>query len=323
MTNIKNKTRKHVAVLMGGWSVEREISLSTGAGIVQALNEKGYLVQEIDLQRDPSHLLSLLNPRPDVFFVALHGKGVEDGTLQGFLNMIGIPYTHSGVLASSIAMNKVMAKYIFQSMGIATPDGIVASVDDVQKQHFFEPPYIIKPITEGSSVGVHLVQKGEVPFQLEKWGFGDQVLIEPFIEGREIQVAVIGSGRKEGPYQDRALGAIEICPKTNTGFFDFTAKYTSGFARHLMPAPLPKDVYEEALSLALKAHQTLECRGVTRSDFMYQETGPDSGKFWLLEINTIPGMTPLSLVPEIAAHQGISYPDLVEYLVETAQCDAL
>lgn len=302
---------KHVAVLMGGWSTEREVSLVSGAAVAKSLAAQGHKVTTIDLGRDLKQLLDALQPRPDAVFNALHGRYGEDGVVQGLLEILGIPYTHSGVLASAIAMDKPVARRLFRDAGLNVAEGLVLTRDEVLAGDFMVPPYVIKPINEGSSVGVRIVLGGDnaQPFEKSAWPYGDQVLIERYIPGREIQVAVMG---------DRALGAIEIRPKG--AFYDYEAKYTAGKADHLMPAPLPPDPYEEALHVALTAHQTLGCRGVTRTDLRYDDTRGDAGKFYVLEVNTQPGMTPLSLVPEIAAHLGITFDQLVAMIVEDASC---
>ena len=301
---------KNIAVLMGGWSSEREVSLSSGQGVVKALEELGYTVKAIDVQRDLPKLLEELSEfKPDVIFNALHGVGGEDGVIQGVLEMLQIPYTHCGVTASAIAMNKILSRKIFQHVGILTPPWKVISLDDLKTGHPMDIPYVIKPIGEGSSRGVTLVF-GENDYKraLQEWTYGDKVLIEKFIPGREIHVAVI---------DDEAIGAIEINPFE--GFYDYAAKYTPGKAEHIMPAPLPPEDYQKALDLALKAHKTLDCHGVTRSDFRYDDTG-DVPRFYLLEINTQPGLTPLSLVPEIAAYCGIPFKDLLERKIQAARC---
>jgi D-alanine-D-alanine ligase len=300
---------KHVAVLMGGWSAEREVSLVSGNAIVRALAEKGFNVTGIDVDRAVAQTLSGL--APDVVFNALHGRFGEDGTIQGLLEILGIPYTHSGVLASAMAMDKPIAKRLFTDAGIRCPDGGLYSRDEVLAGAVIEPPFVVKPHNEGSSVGVRIVMEGDNrPANDNDWDYGETVLVEPYIPGREIQVAVMG---------DRALGAVEIRPKGR--FYDYQAKYTDGFAEHVMPAPLPKADYEEAGRLALLAHQTLGCRGVSRADLRYDDTGDGPAQFYLLEINTQPGMTPLSLVPEIAAHKGIGFADLCAWMVEDAGCD--
>lgn len=302
---------KHVAVLMGGWSNEREVSLVSGAAVAKSLAAQGFKVTTIDFNRDISKLLVALQPRPDAVFNALHGRFGEDGVVQGLLEILDIPYTHSGVLASALAMDKPVARRLFRDAGLNVAEGLVLTRDEVLAGDFMVPPYVIKPINEGSSVGVRIVHGGDnaPPFEKVAWPFGDQVLIERYIPGREIQVAVMG---------DRALGAIEIRPKGE--FYDYEAKYTAGKADHLMPAPLSPGVYEEALHIGLTAHQSLGCRGVTRTDLRYDDTRTDPGKFYVLEVNTQPGMTPLSLVPEISAHLGISFDQLVAMMVEDASC---
>ena len=302
---------KHVAVLMGGWSAEREVSLVSGAAVAKSLKAQGHKVTTIDIGRDVSELLAALHPRPNVVFNALHGRFGEDGIVQGMLEILGIPYTHSGVLASALAMDKPMARRLFRDAGLNVAEGMVLSRDEVLAGDFMVPPYVVKPINEGSSVGVRIVHPGEnqTPFADTAWPYGDEVLIERYIPGREIQVAVMG---------DKALGAIEIRPKS--GFYDYEAKYTAGKADHLMPAPIAPAAYDEALDVALTAHRTLGCRGVTRTDLRFDDTEGGSGKFFVLEVNTQPGMTPLSLVPEIGAHKGISFDQLVSMIVEDASC---
>ncbi|MCX7338548.1 MAG: D-alanine--D-alanine ligase [Alphaproteobacteria bacterium] len=304
-------TQRHVAVLMGGWSSERDVSLTSGQGVSQALVDLGYKVSIIDVRRDLNALCQQLsNPRPDVVFNALHGVGGEDGVIQSVLEVLQIPYTHCGVTASALAMNKILSRKIFNEAGLLTPPWLLISLEDFQNGHPMEMPYVVKPINEGSSRGVYLVfDENDYQHCLHDWSFGDQLLIEKYIPGKEIQVAVVDG---------RALGAIEIKPLC--GFYDYEAKYTSGKADHIMPAPLPPEDYQKALDLALRAHQAIGCQSVTRSDFRYDVTDGE-GKFYLLEINTQPGMTPLSLVPEIAAHGGMSYRDLVGVILESASCD--
>lgn len=301
---------KHVAVLMGGWSAEREVSLVSGAAVAEALKERGYEVTAIDVGRSVASTLAEVSP--DVCFNALHGRFGEDGCIQGVLETLGIAYTHSGVLASSVAMDKPMAKKAFAEAGLPLVEGGVIHCDQVLAGDVMEAPYVIKPINEGSSVGVKIVMAGEneTPFENDVWHYGEEVLIERFIPGREIQVAVMG---------ERVLGAIEIRPKKQ--FYDYEAKYTDGFAEHFMPAPIDDGIYADVLAMAKTAHDCLGCRGVTRSDFRYDDTFGEPGTLYLLEINTQPGMTPLSLAPEIAAHAGMDFGDLVEWLVEDAGCD--
>ncbi len=303
---------KHVAVLMGGWSAEREVSLVSGRAVAKALRERGYGVSEIDVGRDVPGVLAALEPRPDAVFNALHGRYGEDGWIQGLLNVLGLPYTHSGLLASALAMNKPMARRLFADAGIRCPEGAVVNLDQAVAGGVMDPPFVVKPVDEGSSVGVHIVLEGDNAPGLfaEDWQFGDEVLIERYVPGREITVAVMGA---------RALGALEIRP--NEGFYDYSAKYTEGRAVHLMPAPLDPAAADEALRISLLAHQTLGCRGVSRADLRYDDTAGGPGRLYLLEINTQPGMTPLSLVPEIAAHAGIDFGALVSWMVEEARCD--
>ena len=299
---------RHVAVLMGGWSAEREVSLVSGAAASAALRERGYEVSEVDVGRDlPQRLAEL---RPDVVYNALHGRFGEDGTVQGLLEIMGIPYTHSGVLASSLAMNKAMAKRLFASAGLRAPEGYVTTIDALKNgKPPMAPPYVIKPNNEGSSVGVRIVRApDERPLERNDWPFGPEVLVERYVPGRELTVAVLG---------ERPLTVTEIRPRQ--GFYDYHAKYTARAADHLIPAPIPEPLYRQALANAQTAHRVLGCRGVSRADFRLDESEPDG--LYLLEVNTQPGMTPLSLVPEQAAHVGIGFADLVVQLVEAARCD--
>jgi D-alanine-D-alanine ligase len=300
---------KHVAVLMGGWSAEREVSLVSGEAAVAALRERGWRVSAIDVGRDlPARLAEL---RPDVVYNALHGRYGEDGTVQGLLEIMGIPYSHSGVLASALAMNKAMAKRLFASAGLRCPESHLTTVAALRNGEVpLAAPYVVKPNQEGSSVGVRIVRTAdEPPIDRNDWPYGDEVLVERYIPGRELTVGVLG---------DRPLAVTEI--RHRHGFFDYHAKYTANEAEHLIPAPLPAAVYQRALEQALDAHRALGCRGVTRSDFRLDPDDPDG--LYLLEINTQPGMTPISLVPEQAAHVGIGFADLVVQLVEEARCDA-
>ena len=300
---------QHIAVLMGGWSAEREVSLVTGQAVCAALEEVGYRVTPIDVEPDIFDVLSELEP--EVAFNALHGRFGEDGCIQGILEVLKIPYTHSGVLASALAMDKPRAKQMFASVSIPCPEGRVVHRDEVLEGKVFEPPYVLKPMNEGSSVGVRLVFEGDnvSPLDETAWAYGDYVLMEKYIPGREIQVAVM---------DDKALGAIEIRPKKR--FYDYEAKYSDGWADHVMPADIPEADYQESLRLALLAHQTLGCRGVTRADLRYDDTLNGDAHFYMLEINTQPGMTPLSLVPEIAAYIGISFAELMDLLIKDAGC---
>ena len=304
---------KHVVVLMGGWSAEREVSLVSGRAVAKALREEGYDVTEIDAGRDVAQTLAALEPRPDAVFNALHGRYGEDGWVQGVLNVLDLPYTHSGLLASALAMNKPIAKRLFGEAGIPCPEGTVVDLETAVAGRAMAPPFVVKPLDEGSSVGVSIVLEDDnyPGISVDDWRFGDQVLVERFIPGREITVAVMG---------ERALGVLEIRPKK--GFYNYTAKYTAGKADHVMPAPIAADAYDEALRLAFLAHQTLGCRGVSRADLRYDDTAGEPGRLYVLEVNTQPGMTPLSLVPEIAAHAGIEFGELVGWMVEEAQCDS-
>lgn len=294
---------KNIVVLMGGWSAEREVSLSSATEIIKTLTSMGHHVRPIDLKDDPQELIASLTPRPDVVFNGLYGTGGEDGAIQGFLDILKIPYTHSGVMASAVGMNKVLSRKLFEYARIPTPPWAIVNRHSLAEKTPFPTPYVIKPLKEGSSRGVFIIES-VIPQAVigEDWAFGDEILVEKYIKGREIQVGVMG---------DRALGAIEIQPKVS--FYDYQAKYTDGFAKHLMPAPLTREEYEKVLEYALRAHILLECRGVSRSDFIY-----DGNTFHLLELNTQPGMTPLSLFPEIAAHQGISFADILGHLIHTA-----
>jgi D-alanine-D-alanine ligase len=298
---------KHVAVLMGGWSAEREVSLRSGKACADALARVGYQVTPVDAGRDVATVLAKI--KPDVALNVLHGRPGEDGTLQGVLEILGIPYSHSGVLASAVAMHKVYAKSLFRAAGVPVADDIVASRFEAAQRHLMPPPYVVKPIAEGSSVGVFIVteQHPHPPQELyrDDWSFGDEVMIERYIPGKELTCAVLG---------DRSLDVIEIV--TATRFYDYEAKYAAGGSRHLLPAPILPNVYQEVRRLTLAAHSALGCRGVSRADFRYDDRG--TGKLFCLEINTQPGMTETSLVPELAAHAGITFDELVRWMVEDA-----
>ena len=313
MSGSSGISSRRVLVLMGGWSAEREVSLSSGTEVARALAARGYTVDTLDVTRDVGRLMAALSPKPDVVFNALHGKGGEDGTIQGLLDLLEIPYTHSGVLASALAMDKPAAKQAFAAAGLRCPEGIVVPREVLLRGDVMKRPYVVKPPAEGSSVGVRIVRETDNArvFDADNWAFGDEVLVERYIPGREITVAVLGE-----PTGPRALGALEIRP--HGGFYDYTAKYTDGQAVHLMPAPLAPDVYEEALRIAETAHRELGCRGVSRADLRYDDTQGEPGELYLLELNTQPGMTPLSLVPEIAAAAGMAFPELVSWMVENA-----
>lgn len=300
---------KRVAVLMGGLSAEREVSLVSGRDCLKALQGRGFDAFPIDAGADLAERLR--QEKPDVCFNALHGRYGEDGVVQGVLELLRIPYTHSGVLASALAMHKPTARRLFVEAGLPVAEGRVIEKESLAEGDPMARPYVVKPINEGSSVGVKLVFEGDnFDPAADLDHCGREVLVERYVPGREIHVAVMG---------DRALGAVEIRPQGR--FYDYEAKYTEGCAKHIMPAPLDAADYEEALRLALAAHRTLGCRGVSRTDLRFDDTRGGRGSFYVLEVNTQPGMTPLSLVPEIAAHQGIDYGALVEWMVEDAGCD--
>jgi len=304
---------KHVAVLMGGWSAEREISLRSGKACADALERLGtYRVSRIDVTRDIAAVLKEL--KPDCALNVLHGRPGEDGTLQGLLEVMAIPYTHSGVMASAVAMQKHVAKTMLSAAGVPVPGGRVVSRLEAGRKHVLPPPYVIKPIAEGSSVGVFIVREDHAhpPQELtgSDWAFGESVLVEPYIPGKELTCAVMGN---------RALGVIEIVPTVK--FYDYEAKYAPGGSKHILPAPVPADVYEECRRLAVAAHNALGCRGVTRTDFRYDHGKTGTLGLAVLEVNTQPGMTETSLVPEMAAHAGMSFEELVRWMVEDASLD--
>lgn len=304
---------RRVAVLMGGVSAEREVSLDSGQQCAAALRDAGYTVDEIDVTADIQALVAALTPAPDAVFNALHGRYGEDGCIQGLLNLLGIPYTHSGVLASALAMDKVSARAIFAAQNIGIADAVIATPADIQAGDVLPPPYVIKPINEGSSVGVQIVLEGANRPSLEDSPDApSHLLVERYIPGRELTVAVMGAPTEEA----RSLAVTELRPMS--GFYSYEAKYTDGKTEHLIPAPVPPEVYSQAMNWAATAHHALGCRGVSRSDLRYDD---DNNELVMLEVNTQPGMTRLSLVPEQAAHEGIAFTDLVGWLVETAQCD--
>jgi D-alanine-D-alanine ligase len=300
---------KHVAVLMGGWSAEREISLRSGKACADALVRRGYRVTRIDVGRDIAAVLTTVNP--DVALNVLHGRPGEDGTLQGILEILAIPYTHSGVMASAVAMQKDVAKALFTAAAVPVPTGSVVSRLEAAKGHVLAPPYVIKPIAEGSSVGVFIVREDHAhpPQELTRadWPYGERVIVERYIPGKELTCAVMGA---------EALGVIEIVPTVR--FYDYEAKYAPGGSKHLLPAPISPFVYQEARRLALAAHRALGCRGVSRADFRYDDRVEGTGGLVCLEVNTQPGMTETSLVPELAAHAGITFDELVQWMVEDA-----
>ncbi len=304
---------KHVAVLMGGWSSEREVSLRSGAACAKALEGEGFRVTRIDVDRNVAATLAAL--KPDAAFNALHGPYGEDGTIQGVLEILQIPYTHSGVLASSLAMDKQMAKIVMAADGIPVPAGKVVSRSEAAKSHVLKPPYVLKPVAEGSSYGVFIIPEGAThpPQELTRadWTHGEEMLAEEFVAGRELTCAVMG---------DRALDVTEI-RAADGGWYDYHAKYADGGSIHIVPAKLKQNIYQRIQELALRAHKALGCRGVSRADFRYDDRPEGKGQLAVLEVNTQPGMTEVSLVPELAAYAGFSFGELVRWMVEDASCN--
>ena len=303
-----DKTR--VAVLMGGWSPEREVSLASGKACAEALEISGYDVTRIDVT--PVIAQQLEQMRPDVVFNALHGRYGEDGCIQGVLDILNIPYTHSGVMASALAMNKEKAKVMMAAAGVPVAESKVVSRFEAAESHVMEPPYVIKPVCEGSSIGIFLVL-GEKDNQLaaltaDNWPSQDQVMVERYIPGRELTCAVMGGV---------ALGVTEITTAA-THFYDYEAKYAPGGSTHILPAKISPNIYHRIQKLTLKAHNALGCQGVSRTDFRYDDRLGEEGELVCLEVNTQPGMTETSLVPELAAHAGHSFAQLVSWMVEDA-----
>jgi D-alanine-D-alanine ligase len=301
---------KRVAVLMGGWSSERAVSLNSGKACAAALRECGHQVTEIDVGPDLRSLIDALEPKPDAVFNALHGRYGEDGTIQAVLNILQIPYTHSGLVASAIAMDKMQTKRLLKDAGIPTPESSVTRRDALKKGLPMAPPCVVKPVNDGSSVGVQIIHDDATEPDYALWGDEQDLLVEQFIAGRELTVAVMG---------EKPLSVTELRPKS--GFYDYEAKYTDGRTDHICPADIDEAVAETAMRYAVTAHATLGCRGVTRSDFRYDDTAGEPGNLYMLEINTQPGMTSLSLVPEQAAAVGISFAELVDWMVEEARFD--
>ena len=304
--------RKHVAVLMGGFSSERPVSLASGAPCADALEEAGYRVTRVDVDRDIARVLADL--KPDVAFNALHGPFGEDGTIQGILEYLSIPYTHSGVLASALAMHKELAKTVAKAAGIPIANSRIVNRFKIGADHPMKPPYVVKPINEGSSFGVVIVKEDQShPPQIissEDWRYGETVMVERYVHGRELTCAVMG---------DVALGVTEIIPQGHA-FYDYDSKYVAGGSKHECPAKISPNIYQKIQTLALKAHQAIGCRGVSRSDFRYDDRHSENGELIWLEVNTQPGMTPTSLVPEIAAHAGHAFGELLSWMVEDASC---
>ncbi len=304
---------KHVAVLMGGLSSERSVSLRSGEACAKALEGEGFRVTRVDVGRDVAEVLARL--APDAALNALHGPGGEDGVIQGVLETLRIPYTHSGVLASALASHKDKAKIIMAAAGVPVPEGKVVSRFEAAKSHVLPPPYVLKPVSEGSSYGVFIVKEGcsHPPQELLRpdWTHGDMMLAEKFIAGREFTCAVMG---------DRALDVIEI-KTVSSDWYDFSSKYAPGGSIHELPAKVKGNIYQNVQELALKAHMALGCRGVSRTDFRYDDRPEGTGELVVLEVNTQPGMTETSLAPEMAAYAGISFGELVRWMVEDASCD--
>lgn len=307
------RTYDHVAVLMGGWSAEREISLKSGAAVAAALEGEGYRVSRLDVGRDVAARLAEL--KPDVCFNALHGRFGEDGCIQGVLECLGLPYTHSGVLASALAMHKERAKDVMRPAGVPVADAEVVKRAEALKRHILKPPYVVKPLAEGSSVGVVIVGEGAnaPPELIAKAGAPDElVMIERYIPGRELTCAVIG---------DFVTEVIEIVPQQGLAFYDYEAKYAPGGSRHELPAKILPDVYQLVRKYTHAACRALGCRGAARADFRYDDGTGGAGELICLEVNTQPGMTETSLVPELAQHAGWSFGELVRWLIEDAGCN--
>ena len=308
---------KRIAVLMGGISAEREVSLSSGRGVMKALAEEGFEPVSVDPGDNPGQ--QLWEAKPDAVFNALHGRFGEDGTVQGLLELMRLPYTHSGVLSSALAMHKERTKDVYRAAGLPVVKSIVVDRREAARAHLMEPPYVVKPVNEGSSVGIFIIRKGDnrPPAELgsDTWNLSSEMMVEEFVPGRELTVAVVGDSSFG---RNGALGVTEIT--TDFDFYDYEAKYAPGGSAHILPADLPRAVTEETMDLAVRAHKALGCRGVSRTDFRYDDTGAKP-RLILLETNTQPGMTPTSLVPEQAVHNGISYAKLCRWMVEDSSCD--
>ena len=316
------KKKLRVAVLMGGWSAEREVSLVSGAAVCKAIGELGHQAMPIDVQRDLPGLVQALtmhaDGKPDIVFNALHGRGGEDGCMQGVLEYMGIPYTHSGVRASAVAMDKPTTKQLVMTAGVRCAEGLVVTRTEIIANGYpLPPPFVIKPTNEGSSVGVRIVTDGDNLKAIEEdsWIYGDEVLIETFIPGHELTVGLMGD--KNGV---KAMAVTEL--RSHNTFYDYQAKYTDGVTDHLIPAPIPAEVYDFAMRQAELAYQVLGCQGVARVDFRYDDTKPGTTGVHFLEINTQPGFTALSLVPEQAKYLGMSFADIVGWILEHPTCPA-
>lgn len=305
---------KRVAVLHGGISAEREVSLASGRQVIRALAQAGFDVVPIDVGEDLGALVRALTPRPDAVFNALHGRFGEDGAIQGVLDWMGIPYTHSGVRASALAMDKMAAKAVFTAAGLPVAKGRLVDIAELEAADPLPLPYVVKPVNEGSSVGVEIIRAGDNRrvAVARAWRFGPQAMTEEYIPGRELTVAVMGA---------RALAVTEIIAEANT-FYDYESKYAQGGSRHVIPAAVHPSAYAQAMDVALAAHNALGCSGATRADFRYDDTAGEPGRLVLLEVNTQPGLTPTSLLPEQAAHCGMDFPALCAWMVERAACRA-
>jgi D-alanine-D-alanine ligase len=304
---------KHVAVLMGGWSSERPVSLNSGRGCADALETMGYRVTRVDVDRSIAETLARL--KPDVAFNALHGPAGEDGSIQGALEILRIPYTHSGVLASALAMRKDLAKIVLAAAGVPVAHGLIVDRHEAAQRHALPPPYVLKPVSEGSSFGVVIVKENRAhpPQEVgrEDWPYGDALLAERYVAGQELTCAVMG---------DRVFDIIEV-ESVSEAFYGYDAKYAKGGSRHILPANLKPNIYHKVQDLTLRAHRALGCRGVSRADFRYDETQGEEGELVCLEVNTQPGMTETSLVPDMATYAGMSFGELVAWMVEDASCD--
>jgi D-alanine-D-alanine ligase len=302
-----------VAVLYGGISAERDVSLSSGIQVIAALRERGFAVVPVEVTADTDALLAALSPKPDVVFNALHGRFGEDGRIQGLLDVLGIPYTHSGVRASALAMDKVLAKAVFAQAGLPVARSCVVTPSALAAADPLPLPYVVKPVDEGSSVGVAILREGDNRrVEIAAGWKHATALVEDYVPGRELTVGVMG---------DRALVVTEIVAQANS-FYDYASKYADGGSRHVLPARIHPDVTAQALAVALAAHRALGCSGASRADFRYDDTAGEPGRLILLEVNTQPGLTPTSLLPEQAAHCGIDFPALCAWMVEQARCRA-
>ncbi|NDB81457.1 MAG: D-alanine--D-alanine ligase [Alphaproteobacteria bacterium] len=305
--NLSSSGSKHVAIVMGGMSHERDVSIISAKGVTKALLELGYRVTEIDMNQDFASVIKIINP--DVVFNCLHGTYGEDGCVPGILNILKIPYTHSGVLASAIAFDKIKSKEIMKANNIPIIPGIIISKNDYYKQDPIPRPYVIKPVAEGSSIGIHIIFEGD-KFSFADYSFdhGEKIIIEQYIKGRELQIAILNSGPLE-------ILEIELL---NKRFYDYEAKYTEGFTRHILPASLPEHIRRQVLDISSRLYDIFGVRGIARAEMIYSE---EEDKVYVLEINTHPGMTPLSICPEIAAYCGISFNELIKQLVDDARYD--